>query len=124
MIKTIKILYVDDEPTNLLLFKINFSKKYEVFTANGGPEGLRILADHPDDIKIIISDMNMPLMNGIQFIQKAKEAYPDKNYFILTAYDENDEINNAIDTGLIHGFFKKPINIKEIDTAINEALNA
>ena len=41
-----KVLYVDDEPINLKLFEINFRKKFDVITANSGPEGLRILENN------------------------------------------------------------------------------
>jgi response regulator RpfG family c-di-GMP phosphodiesterase len=113
----IKVLYVDDEPINLQLFQLNFKKKYEVFTALSGPEGLRCLETN-SNIKVVISDMKMPEMNGIQFISKAKNNFPEITYFILTGYDINAEIAEALESGLIHKYFSKPFNIKEIDSSI------
>lgn len=81
MNKQNKILYVDDESINLELFKMNLQNHYDVFTAINGFEGLDILDRNPY-IPLIISDMKMPIMNGIEFITKAKALYPDKRFFI------------------------------------------
>ena len=116
-----KILYVDDEPINLQLFKLNFEKKYEVFIANDGFQGLEIL-DKELDILVVISDMKMPKMNGVEFIKNAKKQYPDKKFYILTGYEINTEIQAALDSGLICSYFRKPFNIKEIEKNINDAI--
>ncbi|HEC42646.1 MAG TPA: response regulator [Bacteroides sp.] len=118
-----KILYVDDESINLKLFEINFSEKYEVHTAPDGFSGLTSLNDNPD-ILVIISDMKMPNMNGIEFIKKAKEKFPDKKFFILTGFEITEEILNALETGLILRYFSKPFNLNEIDSAISEAIGS
>lgn len=107
-----KILYVDDEPINLELFKINFEKKFEVFIANDAFQGLELL-EKEKDILVVISDMKMPKMNGIEFIKKAKELYPDKKYYILTGYEINAEIQDALNSGLILRYFSKPFNVKK-----------
>lgn len=116
-----KILYVDDELINLKLFEINFSKKYEVFTAENGMNGLELLADNPD-IKIVVSDMRMPGMNGIEFIKKAKERHPAIKFYILTGFEITEEIQEALTSKLIIKYFMKPFNIDEVDTSIKEAL--
>lgn len=115
----LQILYVDDEELNLELFKINFSNKYEVFIAENGYSGLEKLQKNPDII-IVLSDMKMPNMNGIEFIKKAKASFPDKKFFILTGFEITKEINDALNKGLIVKYFRKPFNIKEIETSINE----
>ncbi|NPD87033.1 response regulator [Lentimicrobium sp. L6] len=115
-----KIIYVDDEEVNTTLFKINFSGKYNVLTGYSGLDGLKLLDENPDT-KVIISDMKMPNMNGIEFIQKAKAKYPNKRFYILTGFEITEEIRKALDNGLIHKYFKKPFNLNEIETAINEA---
>ena len=71
----VKILYVDDEIINLQLFEINFSKNYNVIIADNGFSGLEILENNPD-ISVVISDMKMPNMNGLEFIKKAKSSNP------------------------------------------------
>jgi two-component system response regulator (stage 0 sporulation protein F) len=116
-----KILYVDDEIINLQLFKLVFSNKYEVFTAENGLKGLELL-DNIQDISIVISDMKMPFMNGIEFIQKSKVKYQNISYFILTGYEITDEIQEALNLGLIVKYFKKPFNKSEIISEIEFAL--
>jgi two-component system, response regulator, stage 0 sporulation protein F len=115
------ILYVDDESINLQLFEINFSKKYEVLTANSGTKGLEVLAYNPD-VLVVISDMKMPTMNGIDFIKQAKERYPAIKFYILTGFEITEEIQEAIKLKLILKYFRKPFNMKEIDTTISEAI--
>ncbi|MFN8259176.1 MAG: response regulator [Bacteroidales bacterium] len=119
----IKILYVDDEPINLKLFEINFARDFEIFVAEDGISGLGILEKEPD-IKVIISDMKMPGMNGIEFITKAKEKYPAKKYYILTGFEITKEIQNALECGMILKYFRKPFNIKEIKATIEQVLNS
>lgn len=114
-----KILYVDDESLNLQLFELNFNNKYDVVTANDGYHGLDVLEENAE-AEIVISDMKMPGMNGVEFINKAKAKYPNKKFFILTGFDITEEISEAIESGLVLKYFRKPFNIAEIDAAINE----
>lgn len=117
MTRNVTLLYVDDEPINLALFEINFKKKYHVVTAESGLEGLEKLKGN-QDIIVVISDMKMPGMNGIEFIRKAKAQFNNIAYFILTAFDINKEIKEALDERLINKYFNKPFNMQEIDSAI------
>jgi len=121
MSKRKKILYIDDEEINVQLFEINFSKKYEVFTGYSGYDGLRCLEIH-SDIQLVLSDLKMPNMNGLEFIERAKEKYKDKKYFILTGYDITEEIKKAIENKLITTYFRKPFKIQEIEDAIEKVI--
>jgi len=122
MSKNIKILYVDDEKINLLLFEANFSQKYEVLIAENGFSGLEVLSNNPD-ISIVISDMKMPNMSGIEFIFNAKKKYPEKKFFILTGFEITEEIQEALERGLILKYFSKPFHMNEIELAISDAIN-
>jgi two-component system, response regulator, stage 0 sporulation protein F len=116
------ILYIDDEPVNLQLFEINLSEKFNVITAISGSEGLNILEDRPD-ISVVVSDMKMPRMNGIEFITCAHQKYPDIKYFILTGFDLTSEIIEALNQKLIVKYFCKPLKVKEIISTIDESLS-
>jgi len=116
-----KILYIDDEIINVKLFVYNFSKRYELLTGYCGEEGLELLEQYPD-IKVVISDMRMPGMNGLEFVAAAKERFPDKAYFLLTGYDVNPEIREALDKKLIQKYLRKPFMLYEIEAAIKEHL--
>lgn len=115
------ILYVDDEPINIMLFELNFKRNYNVITAISGHEGLEKLHANTS-IKAVISDMKMPNMDGIEFISKAKSEFPSISYFILTGYDVNDVILNAIKSNLIVKYFRKPFNTNEIESSIKEVV--
>lgn len=109
-----KILYVDDEFINLRLFEINLGGKYHVFTADSAMNGLQILEEN-SEIQLVVSDMKMPQMNGIEFIKIAKEKYPTKTYCMITGYDVTTEIQNALNEGLILNYFRKPFNMDELE---------
>lgn len=123
MEEKITILYVDDEPLNLKLFEINFRKKFNVITASSGNDGLEIL-ERNEFVHVVISDMKMPGMNGIEFIKKAKSDFPRIKYFILTGFDITEEIADALNERLILKYFRKPFNMKEIEESIFEVLSS
>lgn len=110
-----KIIYIDDEPINLLLFKEIMGEKYAVLTVENGEDALTILENNAD-IDYVISDMNMPMMTGIEFIKEAKSRFEDKKYFILTGYSINDEIQEAVDAKLIETYWTKPADFDTIDS--------
>jgi two-component system response regulator (stage 0 sporulation protein F) len=114
------LLYVDDEPINLRLFTINFQNKFKVITTDSGSDGLAKLNLHPE-IAVVISDMKMPGMNGIEFVKAAKKDFPDVSYFILTGFDITEELAEALKEGLINKYFRKPFNMKEVEASIGEA---
>jgi two-component system, response regulator, stage 0 sporulation protein F len=103
----IKILYVDDEPINLRLFELTFNKMFKIITAISGKDGLKML-DNNKDIDVVISDYRMPNMNGLQFIKEAYKRYSDKSYFILSGYDQTEEIGEAIKNKMVKKYFMKP----------------
>jgi len=96
-----KILYVDDEPINLDVLKINLRKQFQVFTAESALLGMDVLEAEPE-IKIVISDMRMPEITGLEFIKMARERYPHIVFCILTGYEITHEIKDALETGLIN----------------------
>ena len=119
----IKILYVDDEQINLELFKLHLEVEYDVFTALNGQTGLELLKDHPD-IKVVISDMKMPVMNGIEFITQVKERYQDIRCYIFTGYDITPQIRDSITDGLILDCLSKPFELTRMNLAIRKAIAA
>jgi len=121
MNSNISILYVDDEPINLMMFQIGFERKFKVKTAESGFEGLKYLKSNPE-IQIVISDMKMPGMNGIEFIKQAKNDFPYISFYILTGFEITDEITKAINEKLILKYFRKPLDLKAIEASVNEII--
>jgi two-component system, response regulator, stage 0 sporulation protein F len=117
----VTLLYVDDEALNLVLFELNFKKKYKVITADSGHQGL-IKLDQHSDIIVVVSDMKMPGMNGIEFVTEARKLYKHVIYFILTGFDLTPDIHDALKQGVIQKYFRKPMNIDEINNAIEHEL--
>ena len=115
-----KVLCVDDEPINLLILKKIIGRKYETITAKHGEAALLEL-EKDSEINLVITDMNMPGMTGLEFIQEADSRFDNKKYFMLSGYAITDEIQRALDTGLICEYFQKPANFKQIDRALEES---
>jgi signal transduction histidine kinase len=110
------VLYVDDEENNLVPFKAYFRKKYEVHTATNAADAFAILASH--NIHIIITDQRMPVMNGIEFLEKTIAPYPDALRLLITAYSELDVVIEAINRGQISKFLQKPWDWEKLSLAI------
>ena len=123
MSKKHSVLYVDDESMNLMLFELNFQDHFNILLAESGIDGLKILDQDPE-IDIIISDMKMPGMSGLEFIQTAKNKYPKKHCFMLTGFNITDEISAAIQEKLILKCFSKPFELDDILTTINTCMDA
>ena len=120
--KDVTILYVDDEEINIFLFERSFQSFYNVITATSGEAGLESLKNNADDIIVVISDMRMPGMNGIEFIRKAHDQYKNIAYYILTAFSYSEEIELALKEHVINEFFTKPFDIDVIKTAVDRAV--
>jgi signal transduction histidine kinase len=114
------ILYVDDEESNLRLFKNIFRKEYDVLTALSGKEGLEILRNLPVDL--IITDQRMPEMTGVNFLVQAIDINPFPKRFLLTAYADFDSIKGAINEGKIYWYIQKPWDIDELTAIIKQAI--
>lgn len=114
------VLFVDDEEINLFLFEKTFERDFHVYTASSGVDGLKLLQEHGNDVRVVISDMRMPEMNGLEFIESAKKNYPNISYFILTGYGFNLELEHALEMKLIDKLFNKPFDYEQIKNAVAE----
>lgn len=116
-----RLLYVDDEPANLFLFEIAFADLYDLILAENGEEGLKMVSEN-QDISAVISDMKMPRMNGLEFLEEVKDINQDLRRFILTGYGLTPEIQQAIDDGIVIECFSKPFDLELIDQKIKDVL--
>lgn len=114
----ITILYIDDEQLNLFLFKQNFNKEFNVLLCDSAEEGLDIYSKNNSEIDIVISDMKMPGINGVDFIRKIKKLDSKIPCFILTGFDITPEIHKALKNKILEGYFQKPFDIQNIRTTI------
>jgi two-component system sensor histidine kinase/response regulator len=116
----IKILYVDDEPENLVGFKASLRLDYQILTATNVPLAISILNDHPE-IRVVFCDQRMPGKSGVDFFEEIRISHPLAVRIMLTAYTDVDSIIDAINKGNIFRFVKKPWIEADIIWAIAEA---
>ncbi len=117
----INILYVDDEMNNLVSFKATFRMKYNVQTAIGGEEAIRILDEH--DIHVIITDQRMPGMTGVEFLESILDRHPEPMRILLTGYADLNAVIDAVNKGKIYHYLSKPWNEAELDATIQRAFD-
>ncbi|MFC2129214.1 response regulator [Bacteroidota bacterium] len=115
-----KILYVDDEEINVTLFKLSLRKEFEVITASCGKDGLEILESDPL-IDVVITDLKMPEMDGLEFIKRIKEKRADIVCMLLTGFVEAEIMLEGFDKGLLFKYLMKPWKKERIIQAIEEA---
>ena len=116
-----KILYVDDEAINLELLQLTFMNEFMVITAQSAREGLKLLAQNPD-IHVIISDLKMPVMNGLDFIKEVKQNHPEKVCMLLTGFMESEIMLEGFNKELIFRYLMKPWGKDELGETVKEAL--
>ena len=116
-----KILVVDDEVDLEVLIKQKFrrqirNKEFEFVFAMNGVEALTKLKQH-EDIDIVLSDINMPEMDGLTLLAKIPEVSPLVKTVIISAYGDMENIRSAMNKGA-YDFICKPVNFEDLETTI------
>ncbi len=116
----IQILFVDDEQNLLDGFKRRFHrhKNWVVRYATGGEEALRMLEKQPCDV--IVSDIRMPGMDGVELLTRVADQYPETIRYILSGYSDRAMILNSM--SVAHQYFNKPCNLELLEESINVAI--
>src|SRR5918997_635358 len=117
-----KILVVDDETDLEALIKQKFRQKirehrYEFIFAVNGNDALAKLQLHPD-IDVVLSDINMPEMDGLTLLTKLKELSPLIKAVIVSAYGDMENIRIAMNRGAFD-FLTKPIDFTDFESTIS-----
>jgi signal transduction histidine kinase len=119
MTDQIIVLYIDDEDNNLNSFKASLRKDFKVVTAQSAAEGLQIAAEQ--ELHVVIADIRMPGMDGIEFFEKLMKLNPDAVRILLTGYSDIASVIDAINRGQVYRFIDKPWNIETVKNAIVNA---
>ncbi|WP_319585216.1 HD domain-containing phosphohydrolase [uncultured Desulfobulbus sp.] len=104
---TEKILFVDDEPNILQSIQRQLRNRFTLQTAGSGDEALRILKEE-GPFSVIVSDMRMPGMNGVELLSKVKDSYPETVRLMLTGNADQETAMEAVNDGQIFRFLTKP----------------
>jgi len=124
----LNIVIVDDEIVNLLLLEniVNAEGYEKVSTFDSSPEAIEYIQNNKVDV--LITDFNMPHMDGIALLEQAKERYPDLVSIMITANNDNEMMHRALEAG-VTDFLIKPIspivfklrlnNILELKNSLN-----
>lgn len=116
-----KILFVDDEPNVLAAFERQLRKRYVIETAPSGAEGL-IALDSRGPFAVVVSDMRMPVMDGVQFLSQARERHPNTIRVLLTGYADLRSAIAVVNQGSLFRFLTKPCPPEALTTALDDAL--
>ena len=121
-----KVLVVDDEPHLKRLLKQAFRKdlkanELEFLFAENGREALNTLALN-DDIDLVVSDLNMPEMNGLELLDHLNRFHPLLKTVILTAYGDMENIRAAMNRGAFD-FLSKPIELNDLRITIQKTVD-
>ena len=121
-----KILVVDDEPDLESLVTQNFRHKIRqgemnFLFANNGEDALSQLGKN-DDVDIVISDINMPIMDGLTLLRRLQELDNQLRAVIVSAYGDMSNIRTAMNLGAFD-FVTKPIDFSDLELTINKTIS-
>lgn len=115
------VLLVDDEVSILNALKRQLrGNHYQIMTTTSPREALELLALHP--VKVIVSDVRMPEMSGIELLRRVKELHPKVSRIILSGYTELDSVAAAINEVAVFKFLTKPWDDRLLNKQIESAL--
>lgn len=113
-----RILVVDDEENARIgLSRILAQEGFGVDSVSNGFEALNYLRQQDTDV--IISDINMPGMNGITFLRELNRQFPESNVIMITAYGEVESYIEAMNLGAFE-YLNKPVNVEELLSILNK----
>ena len=121
-----KILVADDEMDLEMLIKQKFRQKireqqYEFIFAVNGKDALEKIRQHPD-VDIVLSDINMPEMDGLTLLSRLSESSPLIKAVIVSAYGDMDNIRTAMNRGAFD-FITKPINFEDLSVTMEKTIH-
>ena len=114
----ISVLFVDDNETIRQLYRRILEKHVNhLYIAENGSHGLELYQKHKPDL--VITDMVMPVMNGLEMVKEIKKFAPDAKFVVMSAYSEKDSFIESIHLG-VDGYLMKPVEAKKLLSLIDE----
>lgn len=124
---TVRVLVVDDEPDVEVMFRQHFRREtrqgvYELDFALSAKVALEKLSSHVgDDIALLVSDINMPGMSGLDLLPAVKSKWPDLPVFMISAYGDKDTVATALERGA-DKFLTKPVDFSQLKQDVSLAI--
>ncbi len=115
----INVLYIDDEPENLVVFRSSFKRNFNVFVAESVEKAWQIIGE--ELIHVAVSDQRMPKCTGTEFFAELKERKPDIIRILLTGYADFENVIEAINEGKIYHYINKPWDSTQLKNIISKA---
>jgi CheY-like chemotaxis protein len=122
---SVSILVVDDEPDVAVLFRQRFRREvrngtYVMHFANSGETALGLLSDGIEpQLIVILSDINMPGMDGLTLLAEVKQRFPHLPVMMVTAYGDDERRRRASDLGASE-FITKPVDFDSLKTRLRQ----
>ena len=116
-----KVLFVDDDPNILAAYQRTLRKLFQIDTARGGELGLAAIAQH-GPYAVIVTDMQMPQMDGVQFLRRAQELAPDSVRMMLTGNADQHTAIEAVNAGRIFRFMNKPCPPEQFTQTLQDGI--
>ena len=117
-----RILCVDDDANLLESYQRQLRKRFHVETALSGEEGLAAI-QQGKRYAVVVSDMRMPNMNGVEFLSKVRELAPGTIRIMLTGYADTQTVRDAVNDGQVFRLLTKPCPRETLATVLEAALD-
>lgn len=114
-----RVLYVDDDAPNLVVFEAACGSEFEVLTAESGTAALEIM--RRQEVGILLTDQRMPGTSGVELAAKVRDEFPETIRLLITAYADLDSAIDAINWGQVHKYLRKPWDIRELKQTLHES---
>ena len=124
----VRILMVDDEPDAQELFRQNFRREirkgvYDFDFAISGENALEVLEAEEPEIVLVLSDINMPGMSGMELLERIRALWPSVTVFMITAYGDSATEEKARTLGA-ERFLTKPVDFSQLKSELAEVTGA
>ncbi|MCX7322727.1 MAG: response regulator [Hyphomicrobiales bacterium] len=117
-----RILIADDEePLRLLVGRAISMDGHEIVTAEDGAEALEILTEQQGRFDLLLTDIKMPIMDGIALALAVARDFPDLTILLMTGYADQRERATGLNA-IVHDVITKPFSVADIRTAVADAL--
>lgn len=121
--KKYNVLYIDDEESNLRIFKNTFRRDFTIYLANSAEAGIEVLKNN--EIDVLITDQRMPGKTGIELLKEIHEMFPEipPHRLMISGYAEPDNINKAYQSYGLFKFISKPWDAESLKQLIIQVIH-